>query len=61
MDLLCASTKKRKAVDVPLGEFAKRKYGFSYDDRLASPEQFYEAIWIEPYMHTLKSLYHVLD
>jgi hypothetical protein len=44
MEMLLAGSKDRRCVDVTLAQFAKRKYGFSFDEKTGSPEQFYEAI-----------------
>jgi hypothetical protein len=61
MEMLRAGSKDRKSVDVSLAQFAKRKYGFSFDEATGSPESFYEAIGVDPSMHTLESLYSMPD
>jgi len=57
MELLRAGSKERRSVDISLAQFAKRKYGFSFDEKTGSPESFFEAIGVDPAMHTLESLY----
>lgn len=60
-EMLRAGSKDRRSVDITLAQFAKRKYGFSFDEVTGSPEGFYEAIGVDPSMHTLESLYAMPD
>jgi len=59
--MLRAGSKDRKSDDIFLAAFAKRKYGFSFNEGTSSPESFYESIGVNPSMHTIESLYSMFD
>lgn len=61
VEMLRAGAKDRKSIDLSLAQFAKRKYGFSFNKATGSPDSFYEAIGVDPSMHTLESLYSMPD
>ena len=61
LESLRAGSKDRKCVDLTLAQFAKRKYGFSFDEKTGSPDSFLEAVGVDPSMHTLESLYSMPD
>lgn len=61
LESLRAGAKNRRCVDMSLAQFAKRKYGFSFDERTGSPEGFLQAIGVDPSMHTLESLSCMTD
>ena len=52
-----SGSKERRCVDILLAAFAKKKYGFDYDPKTGSLEQFYMVLGVDPAMHTLESLY----
>ena len=55
-EALRAGSKDRKCIDISLGRMANLKYGFAYDEKTGSPEQFLAALGIDPAMHTVESL-----
>lgn len=55
-EALRAGSKDRKCIDISLGKMANLKYGFAYDEKTGSPEQFLAALGIDPAMHTVESL-----
>lgn len=55
-EALRAGSKDRKCIDISLGKMANLKYGFAYDEKTGSPEQFLTALGIDPAMHTIESL-----
>lgn len=61
MESLRAGSKDRKCIDISLAQFAKRKFGFSFDEKTGSPDSFLEPIGNDPSMHTMESLYPILD
>ncbi len=53
VEMLRAGAKDRKSIDISLAQFAKRKYGFSFNEATGSPDSFYEAFGVDPSLHTL--------
>lgn len=60
-EALRAGSKDRKCIDISLGRMANLKYGFAYDEKTGSPEQFLAALGIDPAMHTVESLMTMPD
>jgi hypothetical protein len=60
LDALRSGGLDKNPIDINLAQYAKQAYGFSPSDN-GSPDSFYEALGINPSLHTIDSLFNFAD